>query len=218
MTAGGMIDTELFRLYGSWAGKRPEDAAALMADYPGSWWIAGGWAIELTTGYSRPHADLDVGVLRDELPLLRRHTAGRLDLWAAHSGSLTPILPNRHPDAPALEILPKGANGLWARHDAASPWEYDFLLSPGSIDTWVYRRDPAITMPLRDAVVERGGIPTLRPEIQLLYKARGDRPKDWRDLHSVAALLSPSQRDWLREQLERTLPGHDWIRLLETLH
>ena len=45
-----------------------------MKDYPGHWWIAGGWAIDLHIGEEvREHDDLDVAVLRDEQNLLRSH-------------------------------------------------------------------------------------------------------------------------------------------------
>ncbi len=32
-------------------------------------WIEGGWAVDLLCGTSRPHADLDVGVVADDLSL-----------------------------------------------------------------------------------------------------------------------------------------------------
>lgn len=54
--------------YGPWAPRTPADVAALLADYPGTWWIAGGWAIEAYTGVTRPHADIDPSVLRCESP------------------------------------------------------------------------------------------------------------------------------------------------------
>jgi hypothetical protein len=78
----GLEHDELVRLYGPWAGRTPRDAAALFHGYDGLWWMAGGWSLEAFTGASRRHDDCDPCVLRTELPLLRHHLAGRLDLWA----------------------------------------------------------------------------------------------------------------------------------------
>lgn len=83
--AASLSHDDIVRIFGPWARRTPTDAAALFAGYPGHWWIAGGWAIESFTGVSRTHGDLDPSIPRSELPLLRRHLAGRLDLWTADS-------------------------------------------------------------------------------------------------------------------------------------
>ncbi len=93
MPAQDLSHDEIERLYGAWVPRTPADAAALFAGYPGRWWVAGGWAIEAFTGVRRDHGDLDPSIPRSELSLLRRHLAGRLDLWAADQGTLRPLLP-----------------------------------------------------------------------------------------------------------------------------
>lgn len=192
------------RLYGPWSHRTPEDAAALFADYPGRWWIAGGWAIEAFTGITRKHDDIDPSVLRSDLPLLRHHLEGKLDIWSASSGALRPLLP----DEPELE---GAANQVWTRPEALAPWEYDILLAPGTPQEWVYRRDESIRLPMDEAVWLHDGIPYLRPEIQLLYKAAGLRPKDQADFDAAAPLLDAGQRTFLRDGLVRTLPTHPWL-------
>lgn len=165
----------------NWRPLTPPDAAAIMDGYPGPWWISGGWAVEAFTGTPRPHGDLDVECLRDDLALLRRHLAARYELGSAHSGSLTPLPPDDRPDAQADDVLPPGTNQIWARPDAASPWECDLMLSRSSAETWVYKRDPSITMPMQQALWERAGVRYLCPELQLLHKAKAVRPKDQAD-------------------------------------
>lgn len=45
----------------------PDLAGDRNAGFPGPWWIAGGFAIELATGRAiRPHDDIDVGLLRSD--------------------------------------------------------------------------------------------------------------------------------------------------------
>lgn len=115
--------------------------------------------------------------------------------------------PRRHRPVP-------GCNQLWTRASAAQPWEYDLLLSPGTSREWVYRRDATIRMPLTDALWERDGIRYLQPEIQLLYKASGQRPKDNVDFAATLPFLDAKRRDWLRVGLEHTLPDHTWLQQL----
>lgn len=205
---------EQVRVYGPWRAGTPADAAAAFAGYPGLWWVAGGWALEAFTGVRREHDDIDPCVLRSDLPLLRRHFAGRLDLWAAYAGALKPVLPDEHPAAAADDVLPDGCGQLWARRSAVDPWELDVLLAPGTADEWVYKRDPGIRMPMSAALWERDGVRYLRSEIQLLYKAPGLRPKDQRDLDATLPHLDEQRRRWLRDALVRTLPDHPWLAVL----
>lgn len=113
-----MNDAEFARLYGEWTERTPADVAALLASYRGTWWIAGGWALEAPSGVEWPHEDIDPAVLRGELPILRRHLAGRLHASAPFSGALKPLDPVDRPDAAAEEVPPKGRAQLWTRRDA----------------------------------------------------------------------------------------------------
>lgn len=209
-----MDDADFLARYGAWAPRTPDDVAVLFDGYPSLWWIAGGWALEAYTGVSRAHDDIDPSILRTDLPVLRRHLAGRLHLWSAYSGALKPLHEDDRPDAPAEDVLPDGTGQLWARPDAAHPWEYDILLSPGDDTEWVYKRDATIRMPMGDALWERDGIRYLQPEIQLLMKAKGLRPKDEADFTTTSPRLDRERRAWLRAALERTIPAHPWITML----
>lgn len=206
-----MTDAEFTRLYGDWAERTPSDVAMLFAGYPGTWWIAGGWALEAFTGVHRTHEDIDPAVLRGELPLLRRHLAGHAHVWAAFSGALKPLDPADRPEAAADDVLPEGCGQLWTRRDAQRSWEYDILLSPGTHAEWAYKRDETVRMPMSDALWARDGIRYLQPEIQLLYKAKGLRAKDDADFVATLPFLSGRRRTWLGTALERTLPAHPWL-------
>ncbi|NDL57043.1 hypothetical protein [Phytoactinopolyspora mesophila] len=204
MGINDLSGAELVRLYGPWALRTPADVAELFAGYQGTWWVAGGWALWAFTGVERRHADIDPCVLRSELPVLSAHLVGRLDVWTATDGALQPLLPGE-------DVLPDGCDQVWTRRSALDPWEYDILLAPGTADTWVYRRDPTMTMPMADALWERDGVRYLQPEIQLLYKAAGMRSKDQADFEATLPLLDKERRSWLLEGLVTTLPGHPWI-------
>ena len=53
---------------GRWRSVHPGEAAAFFSAVRVPWWIAGGWALDLFVGkQSRPHKDLDIGVLRRDV-------------------------------------------------------------------------------------------------------------------------------------------------------
>lgn len=211
MVLADLSTSELERLYGPWAAHTPLDVARLLDGYPGVWWVAGGWALEAFTGVGRAHEDTDVGVLRTDLPALRRHLAGTLDVWTATAGALRPLLPDDEPEAGPDVVLPPGCGQVWTRRAATEPWELDILLSPGTAGEWVYKRDETLRMPMGEALWTQDGVAYLQPEIQLLYKAKGLRPKDRLDFDSTLPHLSGPRRAWLEHALRRTLPGHPWI-------
>ncbi len=166
------------------------------------WWVCGGWALELATGISRAHHDLDVAVPRHDLG---RIAAQLIDhhLWVAQDGSLTPL--------PRFDSLPDDHEQLWVRRDADSPWVLDLLLQPVDGDTWVFKKDGRVRVPMAEAVLTTDGIPYLAPQIALLHKAHLRRPKDEFDLAATLPVLSEPARRWLGDVLELAQPGNPWL-------
>jgi hypothetical protein len=202
-------EREFQRLYGAWASTTPVDAAALLEGFPGPWWVSGGWAIEAFTGIRRPHKDLDVTVFRRDVAALRRHVAGRFDLWAAGSGALRPI-------DDARPGVPGWAGQLWVREHATAPWLLDVLLNPGGSRRWVFKRDRSVSLPLVDATwVGPDGVRYLRPELVLAHKLRHARPVDDEDLRVTLPLLDAGALSWLRVMLVRLDPSHRWREAVE---
>jgi hypothetical protein len=193
--------------YGPWRAQTPRDAAELLGAYGGRWWIAGGWAIEAFTGVPRRHGDLDVSIPRSDVAALHEYVAGRLDVWQADTGDLRPMV---HPTDP----LSATCGNLWLRPGSADPWEYDVVLMHITGATWTYKRDARISLPLEEILWARKGISYLRPEVQLLHKAPGLRPKDQADFDACLQLLDPEPRAWLRDALNVAHPGHPWLSRL----
>lgn len=197
----------MVRLYGPWRGRTPGDVAALLADYPGPWWIAGGWAIEAFTGVTRPHGDIDPSIPRADAPALRASLRGHLDVWAADRGTLRPLVD-------AADPIPPTCSNLWLRTSGADPWEYDVILLETTAERWWYKRDPRVSLPRQALLWERDGIAYLRPEIQLLHKAPGRCPQDQDDFEASLPLLTTAERAWLRDALRTAHAGHPWIAAL----
>lgn len=177
----------------------PEVVAAF-AGFPGPWWIAGGYAIELAVGAPyREHGDIDVLLLRRD-QLAAHATLPGWQLWAADPpGTLRPW--------PAGETLPPYVHDIWCREHADGPWRVQLMLDESEGTDWVSRRDPAVRRPIAQLGRTAGPVPYLAPEVQLYYKARARRPKDERDFAAVLPLLDPAARSWLATRLA---PDHPW--------
>ena len=190
-------------LYGAWAERWPSDVAELLDGYSGSWWIGGGWALDAASGIARPHGDIDVVIPRSELSLLRGWLGSRWQLWCAFQGALTPLLPHDS------DVLPIGTTSIWTRTSAYAQWEYDILLDPSDTESWRFRRDTAVTMPLDEALMTVDGIRYAKPQIVLAYAAAEHAEVEWLD--EALPALDADARAWLAERLA---DDHPWRKRL----
>ena len=196
---------------GFWQPTHPRDASRLLAAVDTLWWVAGGWALELFCEYPhRSHNDLDIGVLRQHASIV----LAAFDAWEffeARNGSLFRLAAGEVPNA--------AANSLWGRPNGETAWSLELVLDESDADCWVFRRNPAITMPLAHAIRRSSeGIPYLAPEIQLLYKARDARPEDQADFKCCAPLLDRQALKWLQEAIGNSDPNHQWLPALASLY
>jgi hypothetical protein len=185
----------------------PPTAATWVSELAVRWWIAGGRALDLYAGGRSPtHGDLDVGILRRDAPTV----LAALNSWTvceANDGALTPL---RVGEAPRPDV-----HSLWCRPAGERRWVLELMLDEAAGDQWLFRRDPAIRVPLGMLVrCTADGIRYLAPQVQLLYKARAVRVRDQADLDRVAPRLDDAARTWLREALACLDPKHQWLRPL----
>src|SRR6266545_4536790 len=71
----------------------------------------------------------------------------------------------------------------WVREPATGVYRLDVFRQPCDGDSWIC----------------------------LLFKAKGNRPKDQADFAGAVPLLDTSRRTWLREVLLHLYPGHRWL-------
>jgi hypothetical protein len=194
---------------GPWEPATVHEVAGLFAGFPGPWWIAGGFAIELATGRAiRPHDDIDVGLLRSD-HLAAHGALPGWELWAADP-------PGRLRPWERGEPLPDHVHDVWCRPSAGSPWRIQLMIDESDGADWVSRRHPRLRRPMDGLVrTTADGVPFLAPEVQLHYKAKARRPKDVVDLHAALPVLGRHEREWLRKAIACTAPGHPWLALLQ---
>lgn len=200
---------------GPWDPLTPSEVATLFAAYAGRWCIAGGWALDLFVGtQSRPHDDIDVLIVRDDLTMLHAALPG----WELHAAHGTLTLWQAGTD------LPDEMHDIWCRQrigqragQGDSPWRFQLMIVnvEGSTGEWLFRRDDRIRESLDSMILGRDGMPVLAPEIQLLYKSKlPNRPKDEADFVTATPYLSAMQRDWLANATTLLSPDHPWLRTL----
>src|SRR6266540_7301988 len=162
----------------------PRDVARLMAGFPRPWYVAGGWAIDLYLGrVTRPHEDVEIGILREDQQDLRRHLAG----WAFEKVVPGPQGHRREPWPPSERLEPP-VHEAYARRPRGTVREIEILLSEAGEGPWRFRRDPRVTKPLEDlGLVGLETIPFLSPDVVLLYKAKAPRPRDEEDFRNTRA-------------------------------
>ncbi len=202
-----LTDEEFHRVYGPGASPTLPEIATMFAGAPFRWWICGGWSLELGAAPRRHHDDVEVGIVRDELPMIREWLSD-YHLWDIHAGALTFMKLGFE--------LPDDHEQLWLRRDAYSPWLMDLMLTPVEGETWFYKRDRRVARPFAEAVHPGpDGIPRQRPEIGLLFKARRRVARDEEDFGAVVPTLSEADRAWLRAAIELTEPSDNpWLERL----
>ncbi len=186
----------------------PLKVAAMMRGFGRSWFVAGGWAVDLYLGeLTRRHGDIEVAVFREDQAALRDYFGGRR--WRK-------MVEGVASEWRKGEVLRLPVHELYCSDESEGPNEIEFLLNESDGRGWVYRRDARVARALdRCGMSSAEGVRFLCPEVVLLYKSKNPRPKDERDFEAVASRLGVERRAWLREALEVCDPGHEWIRELE---
>jgi hypothetical protein len=190
-----------------WRAWHPEEAAQQLEEIDAPWCVAAGWAIDLFVGYERrEHDDLEISAPAGAFPQIQS-LLGALEFYAVGDGEVAALT-----ESP--ERLAE-THQTWGLDRTAYEWRLDVFREPSANGEWVCRRDGQIRLPY-DELIERtaDGIPYVRPEVALLFKAKAAREKDEDDLRDALPLLGSSRRALLRKWLERVHPGHAWLELV----
>jgi hypothetical protein len=191
----------------AWRAWRPEDVARRLAGIEVPWCIAAGWAVDLFVGHERrEHEDIEIAAPARAFPQIRARLDD-LEFYAVGAGEVA-----RVDEAP--ERLDE-THQTWGLDPAAFEWRIDVFREPSSGSEWICRRDRRIRLRYGELIEHTtDGIPFVRPEVALLFKAKAARDKDEEDLRDVLRLLGSSRRGLLRDWLGLVHPGHRWLDLV----
>jgi aminoglycoside-2''-adenylyltransferase len=187
-----------------WAAWTPHEAARRLAGLDVPWAVAAGWAIDLFLGAERrEHEDLEIAVPADRFDEVAA-ALGELDFHTVGPGIATSV-------GQAPELL-ETTHQTWGLDRPANVWRIDVFREPHDGDDWLARRDESIRLPYDELIEHTAeGIPYVRPEVALLFKAKQARPKDEADLAAVLPHLSAERRQLLAGWIARVHPGHFWL-------
>jgi len=188
-----------------WEAWSPAQAAQRLVGVRVPWYVAGGWALDIFRGpQTRVHDDLEIAVPAAGFPAIRT-ALDDLDFDVAGAGRLWPE------DSPAFDVM----HQTWGRDRGTGTYRLDVFREPHDGDIWICRRDDGIRLPYDTLILQSDdGIPYLAPEVALLFKAKGSRPKDLADFAGVLPLLTQRRRAWLAGALRAVHPGHPWLAAL----
>ena len=184
---------------------------ALMKGAGFFWCLAGGQAVEQVVGQSyRRHDDTDIVVLRPEQLPVQAWLGVDWYLAAADPpGTLRPWATG--------EKLPWRVHDVWARRAESRAWELQIMIQEADGEWWYFRRDDRVQGRVAELATIVNGLPCLRMDLQLLYKAKSARPRDEIDFQQLLPHLGEVERHTLAEWLRLTSPnGHHWIEALES--
>jgi len=189
------------------------EVAEALAKLRAPFYFCGGWAIDLHLGrVTREHHDIDAQVMRrDQLGLHKALKQFSLKKTISHPDGMPPTIIEWHPGE-RLELPVHQINAYRANESEPA---FEVLLAESSDREWIFRRNPEIRMPLaRIGFHPLWGLPYVAPEIVLLFKAKHLEARDRIDFGNALPALSADARRWLRNALEKTHPGHEWINVL----
>lgn len=182
-----------------------EEVYQILKSLSKSWFICGGWAIDLALGHkTRKHKDIDIGIFREDQLELRNY----LSDW-----NFLKIVPQdrKKVEWKKNEYLALPMHETRANKDDQ---EIEFLLNDYHENNWIFRRNPNVHVPIKKLIKYCNHLPYWTPEVSLLFKAKIMRDNDEFDFENIIEFLTPESKQWLQTALEATHPGHAWIKRL----
>jgi hypothetical protein len=185
----------------------PLQVAAVMRGFKPSWFVAGGWAIDLfLERETRFHRDIEVAIFRQDQIALHDY----FDSWI-----LQKIVNGKRVDWCRDEWLKLPTHEIHCFSQRAQSPEIEILLNESNETEWLYRRNLKIRRSLAKVQLESdAGVKFLCPEVVLLYKSKNPQAKDEQDFQAVVKYLDAARKEWLKYAIKVCNSEHRWLRSL----
>ena len=186
-----------------------------MTDFPGRWWVGGGWFIDLWLGrQTREHEDIELCVLRTDQAAIYIYCPD-WQYFTPINNDWAPIAVGTRLEPPQLMLqLQRTPQTHITTPDM--PPTFEFLLNDSLAGEWIQDDEREVRLPLDQVYgTTTFGIPAAVPELVLLHKAwTVPRAKDDHDFEQIREQLRDDQRIWLTKHVRRTRPEHRWLPFL----
>jgi len=186
---------------GRWRDISPPTLWDMLFHVDATWALAGGYALEASKGgiELREHSDIEIACFRNELPALLDQLGG-FEVFVARNKKVTPYLRSAEPPPPW---------SLWVRRPGQELWDFEILVEERDGTDWLYRRAPEIRLPVKNVFLGQFPLTAMlyvAPEVQLLYKAKTPRLKDFEDFRAFWPGLGRPEQAWLRHAIATAHP------------
>tara|TARA_R110002094_G_scaffold75410_1_gene82790 strand:- start:82 stop:630 length:549 start_codon:yes stop_codon:yes gene_type:complete len=177
-----------------------EQARAHLTPFPGRYWIAGGWAVDLHAGsQTRVHKDVEIAIARQDQSLL----------WQLPDLARIDYIETRVAKPWNGEEIKLPVHEVYCHFNAG--YILEILLNEFDETSWLYRRNKKINLP-RDKFPPNGA--PLPLEIVLLFKSAPLRDIDEHDFTVALPLLSNREKTWLHDAVALENVRHPWLARL----
>ena len=186
--------------------KLPYDIQSSCSAFSGfkkPWFIAGGWAIDLSVGrVTRQHDDIDFCIFRDSISELLDHfKTWKIEVCLPGTSQTVVCQSIADLSRPRHEI-----------HISRGTKTIEVLINDKNGDNVVFRRDKSIDLHIdRFTCLTQDKTPYVNPAWQLLFKAKNTRAKDHQDFNEVINVLSKDDKKWLYDSLIHHQPDSEWL-------
>jgi len=168
-----------------------------MSKFGFTWFIAGGWAIDLFLGReTRLHEDIEIGIYRNSQMKLYKYFEKQNKYYINNKSLIGKHIKTEW----NKEYLRLPIHEIYVEY---KDLEIEILLNERDEENWVYRRNEKIKLNEKLAIkLTRDEIPYLSPEIVLLFKTKEMRDKDIEDFNNAVPEMDISQVKWLIESID----------------
>jgi len=172
-------------------------AKSIMNKFGYPWFVVGGWAVDLfLSEETRIHSDFEIGIYRKHQMQLYRYFESSIKYFINNKSRI-----GKHEKKEwNKEYLQLPIHEIYIEYKGA---EIEVLLNERDDNNWVYRRNCAIKLDEKKAILSTGKrIPYLCPEAVLLYKTQELREKDCEDIKNAARKMNEKQIQWLFDNIK----------------
>ena len=180
----------------------------LMKSFQRSWYIAGGWTIDIEVNeITRTHKDMDICIFREDVP----YAVAYFSEW-----DIQVAIPGEHRLEPFKNICDLDPL-RYCLHLFKDNEFLEILVTERIEEKVIFRKNRSINMDLYDFAKESHTRPYVNPVWQLLFKSLSTRAEDEHDFKIYMDRVNDDySKKWLLQSIIEAKGNRNWICTLES--